>query len=54
MPHGKVGKAEGVKGKEKSKQGREENVRLSDIAQVVPRGGRMVLVIVGDEKASPS
>ena len=53
VPLGKTDQAEGdKKGREKgkAKSAPQEAVRVSDLAQVVPRGGRMVLVIVGDEK----
>ena len=35
-----------------SNKGRKESARLGDLAQVVPRGGRMVGVIVGEEDVS--
>lgn len=31
-------------------KGQKETVRLSEVAQVVPKGGRSVTVLVGDEE----
>jgi hypothetical protein len=35
-------------------KGSNETVRLSEVAQVVPKGGRAVAIIVGEEDASPA